>query len=338
MVKSFLSERDKLMIVEHKAKNWKISEISKKIKRNESTVRTFLKAYKARKSLKNRKSTGRPRKITPKQRRRLIRHVKKNRRQDIETIRENIDFTHVTGRTINNELLQVGLKSYKPTKKPKITKAQKKKRVEWAKKHSNLTTDEWEKWIFSDESYFTIQYEGGQRVRRESGEGLLPECLSESTKWASKIMFWGAFFFNGVSELIFIDGTMNSERYIQILQEGLLSLFRRHRMDKNAYVFQEDGDPKHQSHQTKYWKKKEGLNFIENWPPNSPDLNPIENLWSILKRRVGALKPTTVDQAKQYLRQEWRRLEADGELTQFIHSMPKRCQEVLRMKGQPTKY
>ena len=92
----------------------------------------------------------------------------------------------------------------------------------------------------------------------------------------------------------------------------------RHGLDKEAYTFQEDGDPKHQSKITKKWKRKEGLKFLENWPANSPDLNPIENLWSILKRRVGAIKPATVEEAKRILGQEWRRLEADGELTKYI--------------------
>ena len=85
-------------------------------------------------------------------------------------------------------------------------------------------------------------------------------------------------------------------------------------------------------------KQSEGINFIENWPPNSPDLNPIENIWAILKKRVGARKPTEVEVAKTYLREEWARLEADGFIDKFISSIVKRIKAVIKSKGHPTKY
>jgi len=250
----------------------------------------------------------------------------------------NLGLRDVHVSTINKELLEAGLASYKTTKKPKILGPGKAKRIEWSTKHKNFSTNDWEKWIFSDESYNVMGYNAHSRVRRGAGESLLQDCIDGTTKWGTKIMFWGAFFVGGVSDLVFIEGTMDSDVYIQVLKEGLFPLYRRHGLDKKEYTFQEDGDPKHQSKKTKDWKEKQGLKFLTNWPPNSPDLNPIENLWSILKRRVGAREPSTVEEAKAYLLEEWRRLEADSELERLIHSMVDRCAAVIKSKGNPTKY
>ena len=76
--------------------------------------------------------------------------------------------------------------------------------------------------------------------------------------------------------------------------------------------------------------------FLDLWPGNSPDLNPIENLWSILKKKVDKLKPTNCDQLRALIRQEWMAISQD--LAQkMISSMPEQTAEVMK-KGQHCKY
>ena len=84
MARSYLPESKKLEIVELRAQKMTISEMSKKIRRNFGTVRSFLQRYKKRKSIQNRKPTGRPPKITEKTKRQIVRHVKNNRRYTIQ--------------------------------------------------------------------------------------------------------------------------------------------------------------------------------------------------------------------------------------------------------------
>ena len=151
----------------------------------------------------------------------------------------------------------------------------------------------------------------------------------------------GAICSKGVSDLVFIEGSMDSKLYIDVLKNGLLPMYSRLGIKQDEYTFMEDGDPKHQSQETKVWKKNKGIKFIENWPPNSPDLNPIENLWAVLKRRVAQRKPSDLEEIKKYLVEEWKlwnRFEDDNFIERYINSMPKRISLVIRSKGFPIKY
>ena len=73
------------------------------------------------------------------------------------------------------------------------------------------------------------------------------------------------------------------------------------------------------------------------WPSQSPDLNPIENLWSILEDRSKKRKVNTKEELIQELRKEWNSLSEDL-LLKLSDSMPRRIQAVLAVKGWMTKY
>jgi transposase len=338
MPRTYLNEANKLTIVELRAKNWSILEISKKIKKKYGTIRSFLQRYKKSKTIKNGKSTGRPPKLSAKTRRQILRHMKTHRRDTVSKIRQDLAINSVSRVTINRLLTDNGFKSHKLTRKPHLTPQQIKARLKWARKYASENEDFFERWIFSDESSFMIGSTSGQRVRRDANEGLLPECVGGSKKWGTKLFFWGAICVHGVSDLVFIDGKMDSDVYIEVLKEGLLPMYRRHGLQLNDMTFQEDGDPKHQSSKTIKWKEKTGLKFLINWPANSPDLNPIDNLWAMLKKAISLKKPVGVEATKQLLLQEWLRLEADGVVMNLIRSMPRRIRAVIQSKGNVIDY
>ena len=73
------------------------------------------------------------------------------------------------------------------------------------------------------------------------------------------------------------------------------------------------------------------------WPPYSPDLNPIENLWNDVKRRVEKRNAKNVAQLKLALEEEWKATE-QAYITKLVHSMPTRCQLVVTKKGWMTGY
>ena len=95
-------------------------------------------------------------------------------------------------------------------------------------------------------------------------------------------MVWGCISAYGVGKLEFINGTLNSGGYINVLANNLLQSIDKLCMEK--FIFQQDGAPCHKSKLISEWLMKKNIKTL-NWAAQSPDLNPIENIWAYLKKK-----------------------------------------------------
>ncbi|MGH0128342.1 UNVERIFIED_CONTAM: hypothetical protein FKN15_055768 [Acipenser sinensis] len=89
-------------------------------------------------------------------------------------------------------------------------------------------------------------------------------------------MLWGCFSLAGTGKLVRIEGMMDGAKYREILEGNLFQSFRDLRLGRQ-FTFQQDNDPNYTAKATLEWFKGKHLNVLE-WPSQSPDLNPIENL------------------------------------------------------------
>jgi transposase len=282
------------------------------------------------------KRSGRPKVTTSADDRFIKRCVTVNPFISSNDIKQELPFLRCHSRTISRRLSdKFGLKSRRAAKKPLLTAIQRKNRLNFCTKYKNWTTDMWRKVTFSDES--TFQQFGSYRhwVRRPVGARYVPRYTTPTIKHPQKQMVWGCFSAVGRGSLYFINtkDTVNADRYIDILSSKLKTSMTI----ACTTVFQQDNAPAHTAKTVKKWFKDNGVEVLD-WPGNSPDLNPIENLWKILKRKLAQKAPKNMTDVRYWITKVWC-TEISPELCQsLVNSMPKRICDVIKNKGYSTKY
>ncbi len=220
--------------------------------------------------------------------------------------------------------------------KPLLNQRQRQKRLTWAVEKKNWTVAQWSKVLFSDESKFCISFGNqGPRVWRKSGEAQNPCCLKSSVKFPQSVMIWAAMSSAGVGPLCFLKSTVNAAIYQEILEHFILPSADKLYGDAD-FIFQQDLAPAHTAKGTKSWFNDHGVTVLD-WPANSPDLNPIENLWGIVKRKMRDTRPNNADELKATVKETWASIPPQ-QCHKLITSMPRRIEAVIKAKGAPTKY
>uniref|UniRef100_A0A8C4REL1 Transposase n=1 Tax=Erpetoichthys calabaricus TaxID=27687 RepID=A0A8C4REL1_ERPCA len=304
-----------------------------------STIYRIIKNFKERGSIVVKKASGRPRKSSKRQDRFLkLIQLQVQGSTSAELAQEwHQAGVSASARTVRRRLLEDGLLSRRAAKKPLLSKKNIRDRLIFCKRYKDWTAEDWSKVIFSDESSFRLFDESGKKiVRRRKGERYHQSCVVPKLKHPKTIHVWGCFSAKGVGSLAILpkNTSMNKEWYQNILREQLLPAIQEQFGDEQC-LFQHEV-LYHKAKVITKWLGEQNIKMLVPWPGNSPDLNPIENLWSILKRRVDKQKPTNSDKLQALIMQEWVAISQD--LTQkLIDRMPGRIAEVLKKKGQHCK-
>jgi transposase len=319
-------------------------EIARKMHCEPKTIRNFRKKYEEEKKIEDKKRCGRPRITTATEDRALKYKSLKNRWLAAPALRLTMT-TKQSKRpsltTVKRRLREVGLNGRVAAKKPLINLKQRLSRLAWAEKYKDWKVAQWRKVIFSDESPFTLMPRSGKVwVRRRANERFLPECLKKTLKFGGgKIQVWGCFSYHEVGPLKRIEGTLTGPKYRQILKTHMAPFLRKLKKDKNTeFIFQHDNDPKHTSKVAKNYLNNVNIVLLD-WPSQSPDLNPIENLWKHLKDKLAESfeKASSLDHLFELVKQNWEEVDVHY-LQKLVDSMPRRCAAVIKAKGWPTKY
>ncbi len=122
-------------------------------------------------------------------------------------------------------------------------------------------------------------------------------------KFPQSVMIWAAMSSAGVGPLCFLKSTVNAAIYQDILEHFMLPSADKLYGDAD-FIFQQDLAPAHTAKGTKSWFNDHGVTVLD-WPANSPDLNPIETLWCIVKRKMRDTRPDNADDLKAVIKAAW---------------------------------
>ena len=158
-----------------------------------------------------------------------------------------------------------------------------------------------------------------------------PEIFSKRHFGGGSVKVWDGFGSNGKTELALITTRTKSADYILMLKSKLLPSGSK--IGGKNEIFQQDNASIHTSRQTKHWLANNLIKYFD-WPAKSPDLNPIENIWGILARRVytNGKQYYSVSDIKEAIFSAWNSIEP--EICQYlVDSMSNRLFEITRKNG-----
>lgn len=327
-----LTDSEKSKIVRCLAEGCSSLEIAKLLKRDHRTIKRFVtNSQQGRRKRVEKKR----RKITAHELRKIKREVAKMPFATSSTIFQSCNVTGVSKST-RCAVLRDMAKVRKAEKRPPLNKNHKLKRQDWAKKY--LKTD-FSKVLWTDEMRVTLDGPDGW-ARGWISKGQRAPIRLRRQQGGGGVLLWAGIIKNElVGPFRVEDGVkINSQTYCQFLEDTFFKQWYRKKSVsfKKNMIFMQDNAPSHASKYSTAWLASKGLKEekIMTWPPCSPDLNPIENLWSIIKREI-------YREGKQYtsLNSVWEAVVAAArhvdrkQIKQLTESMDGRLLSVIMKKG-----
>ena len=258
----------------------------------------------------------------------LAAKLRKNPRISVRRLASEFQVTQgldISRESVRRTIKCMGLYKRIPIRGPGITPQNEKIRVDWAKKHQNI---HWHKIIFTDECSIWLN-QGKIRMWTRGERPIL-----NIPRHTPKVHIWGGISTRGATPVKVFRQNFNSEHYCNVLNEVLFQTAET--LYPDGWKLQEDNSSIHKSKLSCAFKETHRVRCID-WPPNSPDLNPIENLWGVLKHRIMVNAPKTIEEVENMIYSHWETFEPEF-LSKLTNSMRKRCNLVIASEGKKINY
>ena len=291
--------------------------------------------------------SGRPKKLTSRDIRQMIRYLRTSkitRRVPLTRLKKLFSLT-VHPNTIKNALKAVGYFHRIARRRPYLNKHDRERRLLFAKAHSSWTIENWAQVLFCDET--SIQLFMERRIQdyvwRKVDEEFHPDCIDYHKRpQGVGLMFWGVFRKGKMGPGMFFDlakgEKVDSVIYRdQILMGPLRQFWEESFEDIPVPIVMEDNAPVHKKVCIPV-RIELGMTILE-WPPNSPDLNPIEHIWSYIKDIIARdyADVSSIEEMRRIVIALWEGF-TDTQFDSLIDSMVDRIEAVIAAGGGTTRF
>ena len=313
---------------------WTGRDIAQEIHCSENTVSLWLNRWQDVHSLEDSDRIGRPPVLDEFQSQSIIEYSQQHHTAEPKDIRRELQLP-VSARSIRRDLNAAELFSHIQQSEYDFSEFDLERRLAFANEHMKYNEAWWSRVFFSDETHFYLGHYGRVHVQCPIGASRQEEYVRKERQLNGKVSLWGCISAEGLGHAELYVGSLNSTKHRDILRHSLIKTFREFLPD-GPWLFQQDNARFHTTPETISFLHEKGVTFIE-WPPWSPDLNPIENLWNDLKRRVYNRFPQTMEQLEQLIRDEWAATDLNF-ISRICRSMPDRLQLLLDSEGHKIHY
>ncbi len=331
----------RMQIVVLRQQGLSVREVAGQVGRSHSDVVRTWNRFLTTGNVEDRRRTGRPRATVQAEDRYLLILARRNRETNATELRRSLleaTGTSVSSQTIRNRLRQNNLRPRRPWRAPQRSPQQRVQRYRWSRNFENWTLDQWRCVLFTDEVRICLVPDNNRRrVWREPGNAeRLQFAVDRVQQRGGSVMFWAGIMHGLRTPLVPIDGVLTAANYRNdILIPFVMPLFEQ--VGEN-FTLQDDNARPHRAHIVTQYLEEQNIARME-WPPTSPDMNPIEHAWDQLKRAVWRRPhpPTTLDELRIAAVQEWDNL-PQPDLDNLINSMPRRVRACRLARGGVTRY
>ena len=299
-----------------------------------SSVTRIIKKLQTTGSVANRPHSGRPAKLSSREAQAFInQQMRKNDEMTSGQIQKKLMKygISVCSATVRRMRSKLGGTLQRTAYCQLIREPNKVKRLEYVQRVLE-SGDTFDNVIFSDECSVSLeQYR--RTCYRKVDE---PTKRKPKPKHPVKVHVWAGISRHGATKICIFDGIMDAVLFCNILQTTLLPFVREKLPD---HRLMQDNDPKHTSRLAKAFFQENGINW---WPTpaESPDLNPIENLWHELKFFLESkVKPRSKQELVDGIKKFWAKKVTPAKCAKYIdHVLYKAVPAVVEAQGAATKY
>nr|CAH7720241.1 unnamed protein product [Callosobruchus chinensis] len=307
-----------------------------------STVSRSIRRYKETGEVNNRPRAGRPTVSTIREDRCIAQLARRERSVTVPVLRSQLQRTFnwvISTATVRRRVLASELRCRRPLRVPLLTAHHGTARLQWARAHKDWLLPQWSNVLSSDESRFGLVSNDyyWERVWRERvGQNILVTAIGVAPYRGGTQMFWGGIRFHGRTQLIHIPGTMTGAYYLQNVINAIVQPLRDEIGDQ--FILMDDNARPHCTRVVQQALENENIARLE-WPPMSPDMNPIEHVWDYVSRAIFNRNnpPRSTQELIVAATEEWNNIPQEV-INNLITGMHRCVHALIRSRGGNNKY